>query len=196
VNEGVQGESARTTVFLSYARADQARAGLLAKALEARGFDVWWDALIEGGAAFAKRIESALDDADAVIVAWSRSSVASDWVLDEATRGRDERKLVPVSLDGTVPPIGFRQYQSVDLSRWQGDFEAHEIAGVSRAIRAAAGLEAHAPHTHAPRMGTVKASRRGILVAAAGAAVAGAQVTSVAARPHPATASPCCHSST
>jgi TolB-like protein len=174
VNEGVQGESARPTVFLSYARADQARAELLAKALEARGFDVWWDALIEGGAAFAKRIESALDDADAVIVAWSRSSVASDWVLDEAARGRDERKLVPVSLDGTVPPIGFRQYQSVDLSRWQGDVEAHEIAGVSRAIRAAAGLEAHAPHTHAPRMGTVKASRRGILVAAAGAAVAGA----------------------
>ena len=173
MNEGVQGESVRPTVFLSYARADQARAAQLAKALEARGFDVWWDALIEGGAAFAQRIETALDDADAVIVAWSRTSVASDWVLDEASRGRDERKLVPVSLDGTVPPIGFRQYQSVDLSRWQGDFEAHEITGVSRAIRAAAGLEAHAPHMHAPRMGTVKASRRGILVAAAGATVAG-----------------------
>jgi TolB-like protein/Flp pilus assembly protein TadD len=174
VNEGVQGELARPTVFLSYARADQARAAQLAKALEAHGFDVWWDALIEGGAAFAKRIETALDDADAVIVVWSRASVASDWVLDEASRGRDERKLVPVSLDGTPPPIGFRQYQSIDLSRWEADPEAREIAGVSRAIRAAAGLEAHASHMHAPRMGTVKASRRGILLAAAGTAIAGA----------------------
>ena len=174
MNEGVQGEPVRPTVFLSYARADQARAAQLAKALEAHGFDVWWDALIEGGAAFAKKIETALDDADSVIVAWSRASVGSDWVLDEASRGRDERKLVPVSLDGTPPPIGFRQYQSVDLSRWEGDPEAREIAGVSRAVRAAAGLEAHAPHVHAPRMGTIKASRRGILVAAAAATVAGA----------------------
>ncbi|HEY7740137.1 MAG TPA: toll/interleukin-1 receptor domain-containing protein, partial [Steroidobacteraceae bacterium] len=108
------GESvSRPAVFLSYARADQDRAARLAAALEAGGFDVWWDALIEGGAAFAKSIEAALEKCDAVIVVWSRASVASDWVLDEAARGRDLRKLVPVSIDGTEPPLGFRQYQSV-----------------------------------------------------------------------------------
>src|SRR5262245_60350309 len=104
------------TVFLSYARADRARAATLAAALEAAGYIVWWDRLIEGGAAFAKSIESSLDSCDAVVVSWSRAAVTSDWVLDEAARGRDLRKLVPVSLDGTLPPLGFRQYHVIDLS--------------------------------------------------------------------------------
>ena len=39
----------RATLFLSYARADEASARLVAKALENAGYTVWWDALIEGG---------------------------------------------------------------------------------------------------------------------------------------------------
>ena len=110
-------EVRRATVFLSYARVDQSQATQLAGTLKAAGLDVWWDALIEGGAAFAKSIEAALESCNAVVVIWSRTSVASDWVLDEAARGRDLRKLVPVSLDGTLPPIGFRQYQSIALDQ-------------------------------------------------------------------------------
>jgi TolB-like protein len=174
VSEREQGATARQTVFLSYARADQEQAAQLAKALEANGFDVWWDALIEGGAAFARTIETALDDADAVVVAWSRASVASDWVLDEASRGRDERKLVPVSLDGTEPPLGFRQYQSVDISRWQGAADSRELAVLARAIRAAAGPDVVSRRPRLPRVGTVRTSRRGVLSAAAGVALAGA----------------------
>ena len=174
MSEREQGATARQTVFLSYARADQEQAAQLAKALEANGFDVWWDALIEGGAAFARTIETALDDADAVVVAWSRASVASDWVLDEASRGRDERKLVPVSLDGTEPPLGFRQYQSVDISRWQGAADSRELAVLARAIRAAAGPDVVSRRPRLPRVGTVRTSRRGVLSAAAGVALAGA----------------------
>src|SRR5262245_33862249 len=102
------GGVARRTVFLSYAREDQAQAAKLAKALEESGLDVWWDTLIHSGAEFSKSIEAALEKCDAVVVAWSRASVRSDWVLDEASRGRDLRKLVPLSLDGTAPPLGFR----------------------------------------------------------------------------------------
>ena len=174
MSEREQGTTARQTVFLSYARADQQQAAQLAKALEANGFDVWWGALIEGGAAFARTIETALDDADAVVVAWSRASVASDWVLDEASRGRDERKLVPVSLDGTEPPLGFRQYQSVDISRWQGAADSRELAVLARAIRAAAGPDVVSRRPRLPRVGTVRTSRRGVLSAAAGVALAGA----------------------
>ena len=116
---GSQG-SALPTVFLSYSRADQERARVLAQALEDAGLQVWWDALIEGGAAFAKTIETALLASDAVIVLWTARSVASDWVLDEAAHGRDMKKLVPLSLDGTEPPLGFRQYQSITLTITQG----------------------------------------------------------------------------
>ena len=74
----------RTMIFISYARADRPRVAPLAAALTARGFDVWWDALIEGGAGFAKMIEAKLDAADAVIVVWSATSVESDWEIGRA----------------------------------------------------------------------------------------------------------------
>jgi len=165
----------RPTAFLSYARADQVQAEKLARALEDAGLSLWWDAQIEGGAAFAKSIEAALENCDAVIVVWTRTSVGSDWVLDEAAKGRDLRKLVPVSLDGTEPPLGFRQYQSVDLSRWQGNTSAAEIIGIVRGVRAAAGQTARqSPTKTTAQHRSFVVSRRGVLIATAGATLAGA----------------------
>ncbi len=161
------------TAFLSYARADQERASKLAEALKAAGLEVWWDALIEGGAAFAKSIEAALDRCDAVIVVWSQASVGSDWVLDEAARGRDLRKLVPVSLDGTLPPIGFRQYHSIDLSRWRGEAADPSFDAILRGIAAAS--QGGQPARDAARAITRRRvlSRRSVLIAAAGVPLAG-----------------------
>jgi TolB-like protein/Tfp pilus assembly protein PilF len=127
------------TLFLSYARTDRARAELLADILTNAGYTVWWDALIEGGAQFAASIRQALETADAVIVLWSKNSVDSDWVRDEAALGRDRHRLIPLTLDGTQPPLGFRQYQSIDLSHWRGKPDAPQIAAVQRAIAAASG---------------------------------------------------------
>ncbi|MGQ0430230.1 MAG: TIR domain-containing protein [Gammaproteobacteria bacterium] len=132
-------------VFLSYARAEQAQVAKLAAALEQSGFDVWQDSQIHGGASFAKSIEASLRKCDAVVVVWSRVSVTSDWVLDEAAHGRDQRKLVPASLDGTGPPLGFRQYQSVDISRWHGAADSAEIAALVRGIVAVTGRPAPLP---------------------------------------------------
>jgi TolB-like protein len=127
------------TVFLSYARADQDQAARLAEALEAAGLAVWWDKLIQGGAPFAESIETSLDSCDAVVVCWSRGSVKSDWVLDEAGRGRDLHKLVPVTLDGSEPPLGFRQYHAIDLSRWSEPTSKGLVAAIIRGVEAVAG---------------------------------------------------------
>lgn len=167
----------RPTVFLSYARTDREQAARLAAALESAGLDVWWDTLIEGGAAFAKSIETSLESCEAVVACWSRSSVASDWVLDEAGRGRDLRKLVPVTLDGTEPPLGFRQYHAVDLSRWRGDPAAAEIAAIVRGVAATGGCNAAprpqqvVPRARVSRRRVLGAAGGGVVVAAAGAAL-------------------------
>lgn len=157
----------RTTVFLSYARADRARAEKLAAALSDAGLEVWWDALIEGGAAFAQSIRTALDTADVVIVAWSKTSIDSDWVRDEAAVGRDRKRLVPLSLDGSEPPLGFRQYHAIDVSRSRGIRGAEEIAAIVRAVAAAAGV----PATAVPARGR-PVSRRGALWIGSGVAAA------------------------
>jgi TolB-like protein/tetratricopeptide (TPR) repeat protein len=74
-----------------------------------------------------------------VIVAWSAASVQSDWVRDEAAHARDRARLVPVSLDGTQPPLGFRQYHCVDLSRWRGKADSPEIESILAGIAKVAG---------------------------------------------------------
>jgi len=162
-------------VFLSYSRADKAQAVRLARALQGAGLDVWWDTLIEGGAEFAKTIEAAINTCDAVVVAWSHTSVSSDWVLDEAARGRELRKLVPVSLDGIEPPMGFRRYHSIDLTGWQGDAGAAQIDAIVRGVAALPGREAasSAITPVAPVAMPQTVSRRRLLLGAGVAAAAG-----------------------
>src|SRR3954463_14351466 len=106
-DDSIDGKDRKSRVFLSYARVDRQQVSVVATALAAEGFDVWWDPLIEGGAAFSKAISAALEASAAVIVFWSKSSIDSDWVLDEAMHGRDRKKLVPVTIDGVQSPLGF-----------------------------------------------------------------------------------------
>lgn len=127
------------TVFLSYAHADEAKARRIASALKQAGYEVWWDELIEGGAVYTRSISTALETADVVIVLWSSSSVESHWVRDEAAQGRDRERLVPLRVDGSRPPLGFRQYQAIDFRRWRGRIEGKEFAALQRAIATATG---------------------------------------------------------
>lgn len=108
------------SIFLSYAREDRDVAETLARILEEAGHRVWWDRRIDGGEEFAAEIESQLDDSDVVVVAWSRTSLKSRWVRDEAAVGGDKGILVPVTIDGSRPPMGFRQFHTLDLTDWKG----------------------------------------------------------------------------
>lgn len=108
------------SVFLSYDRDDAAKAKSIARTLEKTGHTVWWDRNIRGGSQYSKEIEQALAAADAVVVLWSAQSVESTWVRDEAASGRDSGRLVPVTIDGIEPPLGFRQFQAIDLAGWKG----------------------------------------------------------------------------
>ena len=108
------------SLFLSYSRDDAEQVGPLAAALERAGHEVWWDRHIAGGQEFSEEIEKALESAEVVIVCWTANSIRSPWVRDEAGSGRDRGRLIPVTLDGSQPPLGFRQYQTIDLSRWTG----------------------------------------------------------------------------
>ena len=124
-------------IFLSYAREDADAARELAESLGRAGHEVWWDQHIQGGSRFSRAIDQALKDAEAVVVLWSATSVESAWVQDEAAEGRDSGRLVPVLLDTCKPPLGFRQFQSVDMSCWRGG-EGAELSALLDAIGATA----------------------------------------------------------
>jgi formylglycine-generating enzyme required for sulfatase activity len=173
-------------IFFSYKSDDRAAVEPLVRLLEAGGFTVWWDPSIVPGERYASVIHRALDEAACVVVAWSRRSVDSIWVQDEAGFARDRGVLVPVSLDGVDPPLGFRQLQTVSLADWQGRPDdprvAHFLAGVRRLAggsgkaEAAVVAPAPAPAATIPQAQPSKASsfehgRIAVLVGGATAAV-------------------------
>ena len=121
-------------VFLSYAREDVETARNLAQAIGTRGHDVWWDRHLHGGSRFAAEIDRALKNAEVVVVLWSETSVDSAWVQDEAAEGRDGGRLVPVSLGSTKPPLGFRQFHTIDLGPWTDDGRSETIDELVHAI--------------------------------------------------------------
>src|SRR5438874_1392304 len=114
-------------IFLSYAREDRACAGVLARVLEAAEHEVWWDRHIDSGEEFAAEIEAELDKADVVLVAWSKQSVKSRWVRDEASVGGDTGRLVPGSIDGSQPTIAL-----LPLNTASPDADLRELATQAR----------------------------------------------------------------
>ncbi|MEO7602504.1 MAG: TIR domain-containing protein [Sphingomicrobium sp.] len=122
------------SLFLSYSREDLPKVEPLAAALKGRGHQLWWDRDISGGQAFSNAIEKALENAEVVIVCWTSASIRSDWVRDEAAAGRDSGRLVPVTLDGCQPPLGFRQYQTIDLSTWDRRPKSADLNPLDAAI--------------------------------------------------------------
>lgn len=155
------------SVFFSYTRADRKRAQPIIARLEAAGYHVWWDGLLEGGERFAQSTESALENARAVVVLWTKASIDSHWVHDEATRGRDRRCLVPLTLDGVEPPLGFRQFQTVDLSKAKGNSPSYDVM-----LRAVAALHDAAPIPRAAAQPARAGIDRRMLIGGAVGAVA------------------------
>lgn len=126
------------SIFLSYSREDGAKAKSLAEALKKVGHEVWWDRHIQGGSEFSGEIEAALNKAQVVLVLWSRASVGSEWVRDEASEGRDSGRLLPVALDDSKAPLGFRQRQSIDMSGWSGRGQPPNFESLVSALSAKA----------------------------------------------------------
>jgi TolB-like protein len=154
-------------VFVSYARADEAWAQAVITALEEAGIPAWWDGLIPGGKTFSAQIAEALEQARAVVVLWSANSLESDWVKDEASVGREHRTLVPISIDGSSPPLGFRQIQCIKV-RAGGPRASNP--GIQKAVAAVAEILGKAPP--ARRNIPVVADRRTALIAGGAAVLA------------------------
>ncbi len=158
---GVADAHSACDVFVSYARDDQKRALPIVDVLKSAGFTVWWDGMIGGGERFLPATEAALENARAVVVLWSATSVNSHWVRDEATRGRDRNCMVPLSIDGTEAPLGFRQFQIIDFSGWRGRADAPQSASLVEAVGRLCARDAAPP---SPRSAPATINRRALLI--------------------------------
>jgi len=121
-------------IFLSYSRQDRARAEQVAKGLTQLNQDVWWDSDIHLGANFRSEIAQHLRSAWCVLVLWSRFSIESDWVIDEAEEAKTEKMLIQVLIDNVQPPHGFRSIEWADLTSWNGNPNAPEFIQLATGI--------------------------------------------------------------
>jgi hypothetical protein len=110
-------------LFISYSHEDKPVAKQVAEALSQRGYEVFWDAKIPPGMTFDTYIFENLQGSNAVIVLWSKHSIDSDYVKEEAEYAKHHRMLVPLNIDGTDLPFGFTRIQATDISGWHGPMQ-------------------------------------------------------------------------
>jgi hypothetical protein len=149
--KGVQFIHPMTDVFISYAREDREAASELASVLGAKGWSVWWDRNVITGQAFDHAIEHALDQAKCVVVLWSKASVASEWVKNEASAAVERGVLVPALIEKVKLPLEFRRKQTADLIGWDGDPQHPGFQEVCQGVAHVTGtLTQHSPGAAPP----------------------------------------------
>jgi hypothetical protein len=105
-------------IFLSYARKDGADfADKLHNALEADGYDVWFDQRdIESSAYWDDSIEKALDECTALILVMTPGSTASQNCKDEWGYVLDANKpVISLMVKDTKVPLRIRRVQYIDF---------------------------------------------------------------------------------
>ena len=136
-----------TDIFLSYSRQDKPLVAPIVAALEAKGWDIWWDMALVPGEEFDNVTAAELERARAVVVVWTPTSVASRWVRGEARVGADRNVLVPVRFDGGQLPIDLRAIQTTDFDDWGGDPQSVPFQTLHQSLLALLGapIKAGAP---------------------------------------------------
>ncbi|MFD6613172.1 TIR domain-containing protein [Micromonospora chalcea] len=115
-------------VFLSYSNEDRPVAAKLAAHLQERGVPLWWDASLQVGENWVRKIVRALDDATAILVLISPRSLKSEWVRHEWSIGlANSRRIIPILISGarfTDLPPELADVVGVDLdSDYSGGLE-------------------------------------------------------------------------
>jgi len=102
-------------IFISYCRDDFNHVNIIANKLQNKGFSIWWDKKIDPGKSFDEIIVKQINSAKCVLVFWSKRSVHSDWVKDEAEVAKNKKNLIPVLIEEVTLPLGFGRIQTSNL---------------------------------------------------------------------------------
>ena len=106
------------SIFISYSRADHDFVKPLVLKMKKAGIKVWWDkSSIEAGERWDNSISGGLAESQTILLVLSKTSVASENVMDEISYAMDEKKkIVPVLIEECEIPFRIRRLQFIDLS--------------------------------------------------------------------------------
>lgn len=123
-------------LFVSYSRSDRPWVEVFVAALKEENLSVFWDQFIHTGSNWRDRLESELSNSRLVIVVWTKASVKSEFVKEEAQRAMDRNKLFPVRLvDPQEIPLGFGGRQALDLREWNESNQHPSFTAMMEEVR-------------------------------------------------------------
>ena len=141
-------------IFLAYSRPNKKKAASFKKAFTAEGLTVFDDQSIPTGADWRRHIQTQLAACRLVVVFWSRTSVKSNFVTEEADSAKAKGKLFPLMITECEIPYGFRSYQTKKLTAWRGARDSPvwvELMAEIRALLKGRKTPAPLPTSHRPR---------------------------------------------
>lgn len=105
--------------FISYSNHDRELVNLVARELEARGFDIWMDVLdLKPGQEWTKILENAIKNAGVFLVFLTPSAASSQFVRNEIVMAQDERlPIIPVKMEECDVPIQIRALQYITYDK-------------------------------------------------------------------------------
>ena len=124
-----------TDIFISYSHRDHAFVDRLEAALADAGFSVFRDTMLHLGPQWDREIEEALDRAKCVLVVWSKDSVASDEVLNEAFHAQKAGKLIPLKIDDAKLPYHYARSNYLELTGKGRELDEQAIVRLQDEVR-------------------------------------------------------------
>ncbi|MGT2436696.1 toll/interleukin-1 receptor domain-containing protein [Bradyrhizobium betae] len=124
-------------IFFSYAKVDRDRVKPLIEALEAEPWNVWWDNDLTVGGSWSEEIKTELYSAPCAVVAWTNSSIKSEFVQDEARRAHEGQASSSrsCSIPSRVADGLCGGVQTADFTTWNGDRQSIEFIRLRGAIQ-------------------------------------------------------------
>ena len=124
-----------TDIFISYSHRDHAFVDRLEAVLADAGFSVFRDTMLHLGPQWDREIEEALDRAKCVLVVWSKDSVASDEVLNEAFHAQKAGKLIPLKIDDAKLPYHYARSNDLELTGKGRELDEQAIVRLQDEVR-------------------------------------------------------------
>lgn len=127
-------------IFISYSQADRMFADRIFENLTAMGFNVWIDIEgIAGGQNWLEAIETAIKNADVVIVLMSPTSIESRWVIQEIHYALAlDKRILPIlisPINWSDIPLALAQYQFLDMSSDGSEANVQNYARLVKALK-------------------------------------------------------------